>query len=162
MSRLTWRPMGREDLAELEQLLDEHARFEQLPFGSRDRSSGLDRTLLDNDRAFAWVVQGEGELAGYAVAFLQHSTLDAGDYLYLDCLFLRPPYRRLGLGRELLAVLARLQPSVAPHGLQWQTPPWNQPAIAFYRAAGAVDRDKVRFHLPASACAELAGTSAPC
>jgi len=32
--------------------------------------------------------------------------------------------------------------------VQWQTPEFNAPAIAFYKKNGALSKDKVRFTLP--------------
>ena len=55
-------------------------------------------------------------------------------------------------GQEGFAALMATVMDYAAHAqcseIQWQTPDWNQRAIAFYKRAGASAKSKIRFALP--------------
>src|ERR1700742_3876416 len=55
----------------------------------------------------AHVADVGGEVAAMALWFLNFSTWDGVEGVYLEDLYVRPRFRRLGLGRELLIALAR-------------------------------------------------------
>ncbi len=151
------RLIRREDLPELVRLCREHAEYERAGWHEYERSAKLESMLLGNEDVRCWVVDGAGELAGFASAMVERSTWDAGHFLHLDCLFLRPKYRRLGLGRALIAEVARWAVQKNMSGMQWQTPRWNQLAARFYERLGAAGAEKIRYSLPLERCAELIG-----
>lgn len=146
------------DLTELVQLCREHAVYERAPWVERDRTSALGALLLDSEDARGWVVEGDGELAGFATATLERSTWDAGHFLHLDCIFLRAGYRGRGIGRRLVAEVAAAATELRAVNLQWQTPAWNEDAARFYRRLGASAAEKLRFTLSPQQCAGLAAT----
>ena len=103
-----------------------------------------------------WVAERGGDLLGYATATREFSTWQAGYYLHMDCLYLKPEARNLGLGEQLAARLARDAVELQCKGMQWQTPADNVHAARFYRRIGAQSKDKLRFYLSASAVVSLA------
>jgi len=155
----TPRRLERRDLPDLIRLCREHAAYERSTWTEYDRLERLQALLIDSAEAGCWVVDGEGELAGFATVALQLSTWDAGRYLYLDCLYLRPAYRGRGLGRALMREVARRAVELGALEVQWQTPSWNADAVRFYDRLGAGRAEKLRFTLRPEECAELAGTS---
>ncbi len=83
----------------------------------------------------------DGEAMGFALYFHNFSTWRGAPGLYLEDLFVRPEARRKGLGRALLAALARTAVARGCHRFEWCVLDWNEPAIAFYRALGATPLD---------------------
>ncbi|MEZ0369056.1 MAG: N-acetyltransferase family protein [Candidatus Sericytochromatia bacterium] len=75
--------------------------------------------------------------AGFAFFFYSYSTWAGRPTLFLEDLFVRPAYRGLGLGKALLAELARIALEKNCARMQWQVLDWNTPAIEFYEAIGA-------------------------
>jgi GNAT superfamily N-acetyltransferase len=55
--------------------------------------------------------------------------------LYLEDLYVRPKYRRKGIGMALLSEVAR-------SAMRWEVLDWNRDAIALYKALGAEFRDQ--------------------
>lgn len=149
------RRLTRADLPALVDLCREHARFENAPWYDYDRISDLASLFLMTDDAWCWVVDGEDRLDGFASAFLERSTWSAGRYLHMDCLFLRPNVRGRGLGRALLAEVARIAVDRGALEVQWQTPEWNGAAIRFYDRLGATSAEKLRFTLDIESCRRL-------
>ena len=66
----------------------------------------------------------------------------AGPGLYLEDLYVRPPFRGRGFGRRLLVHLARIAVDRGCGRFEWSVLDWNEPAIAAYRRAGAVPMDE--------------------
>lgn len=78
-----------------------------------------------------------GEPAGFALHFQNFSTFLARPGLYLEDLFVRPAFRRRGLGRLLLRTLAEQAVARGCGRFEWSVLDWNADAIAFYRFLGA-------------------------
>lgn len=98
------------------------------------------------------------EPAGFALFFHNFSTFLGRRGLYLEDLFVRPEWRGRGLGRMLLAHLARLAVERGCGRLEWWVLDWNTPAIEFYRSLGARAMDEwTVYRLTGDALARLAG-----
>ena len=83
-----------------------------------------------------------GEIAGFALWFLNFSTWRGTHGVYLEDLYVRPEHRGAGLGRELLRTLAAVCVERGYSRLEWSVLDWNAPSIEFYTAAGAVPMDE--------------------
>ena len=136
-------------LAEYEKLAGE-VRFDEAVLGEK----------LFGPRPYAEVLIGEadGEAQGFALFFHNFSTFEGRPGIYLEDLFVRPEARGYGLGKALLAELARLAVERDCARLEWAVLDWNAPSIAFYRGLGAEPMEEwTRFRLSGEALASLAG-----
>jgi GNAT superfamily N-acetyltransferase len=75
--------------------------------------------------------------AGFALWFRSYSTFLARPGIYLEDLFVFPEFRGRGLGRQLLASLARTVLEQNYGRLEWAVLDWNVDAIGFYESLGA-------------------------
>lgn len=107
-------------------------------------SEALLRDSLFGPRPFAEAAIGYAgdEAAGMALFFHTYSTFLGRPGLYLEDLFVDPKWRGQGLGRALLAHLAKLAVERGCRRLEWAVLDWNEPAIDFYRGLGAEPMDK--------------------
>ena len=78
-----------------------------------------------------------GRAAGFALFFQNYSTFLTSPGLYLEDLFVSPEARGSGLGKALLANLAKLAVERGIPRLDWAVLDWNTPAIEFYEHLGA-------------------------
>jgi GNAT superfamily N-acetyltransferase len=121
------------ELAEYERARDEcHLTAEQLHTALFGPSPAL----------FGHVAELDGEVVGVALWFLNFSTWRGVHGIYLEDLFVRPRHRGSGLGRALLTALAQECVARGYRRLEWAVLDWNQPAIDFYKAMGAVPMDE--------------------
>jgi GNAT superfamily N-acetyltransferase len=120
-------------LAEYEKLADE-VRFDEATLGEK----------LFGPRPYAEVLIGEvgGEAMGFALFFHNFSTFEGRPGIYLEDLFVRPEARGKGLGKALLAELARLAVERGCARFEWWVLDWNAPAIGFYKSIGARPMDE--------------------
>ena len=88
-------------------------------------------------RVFCDIADSEGEPAGFALWFYSFSTFRGRCGIYLEDLYVRPEHRGRGVGKALLAGLARRCRAEGLARLEWAVLDWNAPSIAFYDSLGA-------------------------
>ncbi|SDS93943.1 GNAT family N-acetyltransferase [Microterricola viridarii] len=151
------RPATPSDIAEILRLIVELAVYEKEPDAVVATEESLQRALFgENPMVFAHVVDGDrpGELAGISIWYLTFSTWEGVHGIHLEDLYVSPEYRSRGLGKALLLNLAALCVERGYARLEWDVLDWNEPAIGFYRALGAVGMDEwTRFRLDGEALA---------
>ncbi|MGH7581773.1 MAG: GNAT family N-acetyltransferase [Gemmatimonadales bacterium] len=117
------------DLAEHEGLADEVVATE---------GDLRDSLAADPPHAEVVIAEIDGSTAGFALFFHNYSTFHCRRGLYLEDLYVRPEFRRRGVGTELLRHLARLAVDRSCARLEWWVLGSNTEAVAFYRKLGAV------------------------
>jgi len=94
----------------------------------------------------------------FAVFFHNFSTFLGRSGLYLEDLFVIPEMRGKGFGRALLVELAKIARERKCGRFEWAVLDWNEPAIEFYKAIGAVPMDDwTIFRVTGEALKRLAG-----
>ena len=93
--------------------------------------------FTDQPRLFCDIAEWDGEAAGFAVWFLNFSTFRGRHGLYVEDLFVRPEFRGRGIGKALMARLARRCVEQELARFEWTVLDWNAPSIAFYKSIGA-------------------------
>jgi diamine N-acetyltransferase len=96
-----------------------------------------------NPRFRALIAEWDEQPAGYALFFDYYSTW-AGRGLFLEDLFVRQAFRSRGIGKALLAAVARIAVEEHCYGIHWEVLDWNEKAIEFYTHLGAKFRDQWR------------------
>ncbi|HXH20582.1 MAG TPA: GNAT family N-acetyltransferase [Dehalococcoidia bacterium] len=143
MPPVSIRPATRADVPLLLGFIRALAEYEREPQAVVATEADLDRWLF-GERPAAEVVFAaiDGVDAGFALYFPNFSTWLGRPGLYLEDLFVLPEYRRRGLGRALLAHLARICIERGYGRLEWSVLDWNEPSIAFYKSLGAKAMDE--------------------
>jgi len=132
------RSATRADVPVIAELIRGLARFEKLEHEVVMTEELLASTLF-GDRPYAEVVLAEddGRPEGFALFFHNFSTFLGRPGIYLEDLFVLPEHRGSGIGRMLLAHLARLAVERGCGRLEWAVLDWNRDAIQFYERLGA-------------------------
>jgi GNAT superfamily N-acetyltransferase len=114
-------------LAEYEHLLDQ----------MRATVDSIKKYVFEEKKAEVVIAEYDGEPAGFALFFYNFSTFLGRPGLYIEDLFVKPSFRGKGLGKLLLAFIARLAAERNCGRLEWACLDWNEPSIAFYKSQGA-------------------------
>lgn len=115
------------------------AEYERLAHECVATEPQLLETLFGASPAAEVVLASRGEeTAGFALWFRSYSTFLARPGIYLEDLFVFPAHRGRGLGRRLLAHLARTAIERGYGRVEWAVLDWNADAIRFYESLGAV------------------------
>jgi len=140
---LTIRPAAADELPLVLEFIRELAAYERLEHEVEATTADLAAALC-GPRPYAEVVFAclDGTPVGFALFFHTFSTFVGKPGIYLEDLFVRPQARGRGIGRHLLAWLARTTLERGCARLDWQVLDWNAPSIAFYRSVGAEAQDE--------------------
>ena len=124
-------------------LVRELADYEKLLHEVEATEADISAALFDaNPRLFCDIAEWNGEVAGFAVWFINFSTFSGRSGIYLEDLFVRPAQRGKGIGKALLSHLAKQCVANGWSRLQWSVLDWNTPSIEFYKSLGAVMMDE--------------------
>src|SRR5262245_4735983 len=137
------RPAVPADVSTIARLIRALAEYERLAHAV-DLDEGRLREHLFGPKPYAEVLLAEeaGAVVGYALFFHNYSTFRAQPGIYLEDLFVIPEHRGKGHGKALLTEVARLAVERGCARLEWTVLNWNEPALAFYWALGAVPLDE--------------------
>jgi GNAT superfamily N-acetyltransferase len=109
----------------------------------------------------AVIARIDGAPAAFALYFHNFSTFLGKPGLYLEDLFVQPAFRGRGIGKTLLAYLARLALERGCGRFEWGVLDWNKPARDFYESLGAgANSEWINYRITGDALERLAkGTS---
>ena len=147
------------DVPAILQLVHDLAAYEKEPDAVRATEAHFHTALFPatgTPTTFAHVAEVDGEVVGMALWYLTFSTWTGVNGIWLEDLFVQPEQRGSGMGRELLATLARTCVERGYQRLEWWVLDWNEPSIGFYESIGAVAQDEwTRFRLDGDALGGL-------
>lgn len=151
-------PATETDIPVLLSLIKELAEYERLSHEVVVTEEILRETLFGK-RPYAEdvIAYYKNEPVGHALFFHNFSTFLGKPGLYLEDLYVRPPYRGKGIGKALLIYLAQLAKERKCGRFEWAVLDWNEPSIQFYKNLGAVPmEDWTVFRLTGEALDKLA------
>jgi GNAT superfamily N-acetyltransferase len=142
-SRLQITPASRSDVPLILTLINELAVYEKLAHEVLATEEVLSESLFGaRPSAEVVIASYDGEPVGYALFFHSFSTFVGRPGLYLEDVYVRPTMRGKGIGKAILAFLARLAVERKCGRFEWSVLNWNEPSIGFYRSLGAKPMDE--------------------
>ncbi|MDX1964594.1 MAG: GNAT family N-acetyltransferase [Pirellulales bacterium] len=111
---------------------------------SPGNSPMTDQTMADSpaspppDSPLAVATNPDAIVAGFALYYRSFSTFVGRAGIYLEDIYVRPVFRRHGLGKQLFTRVAQIAVTQQAGRMEWAVLNWNQPARAFYESLGAV------------------------
>lgn len=154
---ITVRPARRSDGAAILALERELADFERLEGPSEEEGRRLLSWIFDEERFHALVAEQDGKIAGIAIYFFFPTSFRARPGLYLEDIVVARRARGGGVGRALMAELARIAERRDCGRMEWAVLDWNERALDFYRRLGARQhREWLRYSLEAAEIRALA------
>ncbi len=143
MSALSIRPATKTDLPLIATLVRELAEYERLAHQAVATEDDFDRALFSpSPRAYALIVEQDAQPAGFAVYFYNFSTFLGRPGIYVEDVFIRPQFRRIGFGQAIFKYLAKKAVAEGCGRMEWWVLDWNEPAIRFYGELGAMPMDE--------------------
>ena len=138
MSNFAIAPAHPDDVPAIHGMIRELAEYEKLSDLVVSTEADVARALFGDAPAVEVVLgRADGIPVAFALYFHNFSTFLGRRGLYLEDLFVRPAFRRIGYGRALLVHLARLARERGCGRFEWAVLDWNVSAIAFYESLGA-------------------------
>jgi ribosomal protein S18 acetylase RimI-like enzyme len=135
---------GLADVPVLVDLMTEFYAESAYELDRRWASRSFEVLLRDASKGAAWIAREGEEPAGHAVLTLRHSMEFGGLSGVIDDLFVRPRFRRLGIGAALLSAVFETCRALHVAAVQVEVAPENAAALALYRAFGLAEQRGAR------------------
>lgn len=120
------------ELAIYEKMLDEVVVTEEL----------IKEWIFEKKKAEVIFALENNKEVGFALFFNNFSTFLGRPGIYLEDLFVKPPYRGKGYGKGLLKKLAEIAVERGYGRIEWSCLNWNKPSIDFYLSLNAKPMDE--------------------
>jgi GNAT superfamily N-acetyltransferase len=134
----TIHPITPSEIPVLLELIRELARFEGLEHEVEATVEALHESLFGQHAAAGALLAHEGEIvAGYAIYFFTFSSFVGRRGVWLDDVYVRPPYRHRGTGQRLIEAVARIGTKQNCGRFEWTALEWNKAALEVYQKMGA-------------------------
>lgn len=126
------------DVPDVLRLLRGLAEYEKLLHQFTVTEADLHR-LLFGPRGFvqAALAEAEGRAVGLVLWYHTAGTFTGRLGVYVEDVFVEPPYRGNGIGLALFRHVARAALAANCVCMEWRVLTWNQPSIDFYHKLGA-------------------------
>ncbi len=126
-----------EDTAAILGLIKELAAYEREPDAVINTVDLLHDNLFVDRHCHALVWENEDAgVVGFALYYFGYSTWK-GKTLYLEDLYVKPEFRKFGIGRQLFEAIVEIAKEKNVKRMDWQVLEWNTAAIDFYEKFGA-------------------------
>lgn len=125
------------DTARILYFIKELAAYEKMPGEVVATEELLREWIFEKKKAEVIFALADGKEVGFALFFHNFSTFLGRAGIYLEDLFVLPDYRGRGLGKAILAQLAKIAVERGCGRLEWWCLDWNKPSIDFYLSLGA-------------------------
>jgi GNAT superfamily N-acetyltransferase len=131
---------GEKDVPLVLSFIRKLAEYERKPHEVTATEEGLREALFGTRPIIEVLIAYSGEEpVGFALYFSIFSTFRGRPGLFLEDLFVEPAHRGKGIGKALLAALAKVAQERGCIRLEWWVLKWNRPALAFYERLGATE-----------------------
>lgn len=125
------------DIPLLLTFIKELAAYEQLLEHVKVNEERLRQALFGNTaRAHAVIAYLDDLPVAFAIYFFTLTTFEGATGLYIEDIFVRPRFRRYGIGRRLFGFLAQTAREQGCCRIELSVLNWNDQAIQFYKRLG--------------------------
>ena len=144
-----------DDVPELVELMMDFYAEAGFPLPPEAAARTFAALLGDPRLGRVWMMEADGEAAGYAVLTVSYSMEYGGLRGFVDDLFVRPPFRGRGLATEALVELRDTAEALGVRALLVEVGPKNDTARRVYKRVGLEDTGHVLLSLPLAAPVHL-------
>ena len=131
-----------DDIPLILSFIRELAEYERAPNAVSCTEKDLHRDGFGPSPKFRVIIaEWNGEPAGMAFFFYNYSTWQGRPGIFIEDLFVRSQFRGKGIGRALMARLAKTAIAEQCYGVRWEVLDWNKPAIDVYQHLGSKFRE---------------------
>lgn len=142
MQNLTFRMAQKGDEGIILSFIKALADYEKMSDQVVASEALLAEWIFEKEKAEVFFAVVDGKEVAFALFFHNFSTFLGRAGIYLEDLFVLPEYRSKGIGKAMLAHLAKITVERGCGRLEWYCLDWNKPSIDFYKAMGAEALDE--------------------
>ncbi len=134
---LTIRKTTKNDIRLIYDFINGLALYEKRPEDMTGSEEMLEFMLFEKKIATAIIAEVDENPVGYAIYYPVFGSFAAKANAHLEDLFIKPEFRRKGLGKEFFFKLLKMLKAEGYSKIEWSCLDWNTPSIEFYKKIGA-------------------------
>lgn len=139
MQKFIIKPATKGDLTQILALVRELAEYENLLHYMNYDEKAYSQALFEKNYAHALVLEYEGQMIGYALYFYTFSSFLGSGGLWLEDLYIRPKFRKMGFGKAVFKHLGQICKAENLKRLEWVCLHENELGKDFYAKLKACD-----------------------
>lgn len=139
MQKLIIKSATKGDLKGILALVRELAEYENLLHYMNCDEKAYERAIFERNYAKALVLEFDGQMIGYALYFYTFSSFLGRGGLWLEDLYIRPKFRKMGFGKAVFKYLGEICKSENLGRLEWVCLHENELGKDFYAKLKAQD-----------------------
>uniref|UniRef100_A0A0N5ADZ8 N-acetyltransferase domain-containing protein n=1 Tax=Syphacia muris TaxID=451379 RepID=A0A0N5ADZ8_9BILA len=123
-----------ENAGDLLFMIKELAEFEKMPEQVEINPETLAKDIK-NGTVYGFIAKSGATPVGMTLCYTAYSTWQ-GKFLHMEDLYVRPQFRRKGIGSLLWRAVGKFAQQRGMKRIQWNVLDWNKSAIKFYERVG--------------------------
>ena len=141
MEQFNLRKTTREDTELILSFIKELAEYEKMTDDVIATKELIEEHVFDKERVEVLIAEENNIPIGFCLFFYNFSTFVGRSGIYLEDVYIQPPYRGKGYGKIIFKELAKIAVERNCGRMEWVCLDWNKPSIEFYKKMGAVSMD---------------------
>ena len=139
------RPVNREDIGALYELMRAFAQFDGTEYGFVINEQELEMALFEADpKLKSIVIEVDNEVVGFLNYFISYASFSLSPCIWVEDVFIKETFRSRGYGSELFQFMKKRARDEGCRSLEWLVRSDNESGIQFYKKIGAkVDKGTV-------------------
>ena len=139
----SFRPAAATDRTVLGAMIREYYAYDRHEIDEVIMESSLDGALVENHHIRIWIIEADGQAAGYLAVAIGFTIEAGGNDGFLDELYLRERFRGRGLGRQAVEFAIAACPSLGIRRLSLEVERHNARAKRLYEELGFEAHDRI-------------------
>lgn len=123
-------------------LIKEMAEYEKLSADVSIDKDVLAMEIFEKEHVQVSLITNSGKTIGYCMYLYNFSSFKGRPGLYIEDIYIKPPYRGRGFGKKIFGVLEETAKMEGCARMEWTCLDWNEPAIAFYDKIGGKQKNE--------------------
>lgn len=137
VNKVSFKRATEKDIPIILDFIKQIAAYEKMLDKVKATEESLKESIFDNNRAEALLIEVNKEFVGYVIYFFNFSTFIGREGIYIEDIYIKPEYRRNGIGKKIFEVLANIAKENKCERIEWTCLDWNEPSLNFYKSIGA-------------------------
>ncbi|EHI97521.1 GCN5-related N-acetyltransferase [Clostridium sp. DL-VIII] len=137
VNKVSFKRATEKDIPIILDFIKQIAAYEKMLDKVKATEESLRESIFHNNRAEALLIEMNKEFVGYVIYFFNFSTFVGREGIYIEDLYIKPEYRRNGIGKKAFEVLAHIAKENKCERIEWTCLDWNEPSLNFYKSIGA-------------------------
>lgn len=130
-----------DDVQAIYDMIYELAVYEKLEDQVIMTADDLQNVIFNEKIAHVIIAELDGVIAGYCLYFYNVSTFKGRKGIYIEDVYVRPQYRKNGLGKALLCKIRDIAKDNNCGRIEWSCLDWNVTSSDFYVSMGAAKNE---------------------